>query len=127
MRRILSQKESFLPRILTYSDGFTLDFESKKEGIYLNSTLREEIFAGRKFREFWPNSRKSIPFLTLKKVDSRKLIPAKSSVKPNSRKLIPAKCPEKKSRKLIPAIISSLKVKLIVPLQEGNSSAVSGE
>ena len=43
-------------------------------------TLREEIFAGRKFREFrelWPNSRKLIPFLIPENVDSRKLIPEK--------------------------------------------------
>ena len=42
------------------------------------TTLREEIFAGskfREFREFWPNSRKEIPFYTPKNVDSRKLFP----------------------------------------------------
>ena len=58
------------------------------------STLREEIFAGRKFREFrefWPNSQKLIPFLTPENVDSRKLIPAKSFKIGDSRKLIPAK------------------------------------
>ena len=58
------------------------------------STLREEIFAGRKFREFrefWPNSREQIPFLTTENVDSRKLIPAKFFKIGDSRKLIPAK------------------------------------
>ena len=54
-------------------------------------TLREEIFAGRKFRKFWPNSRKYIPFLTPENVDSRKLIPAKFFKMGDSRKLIPAK------------------------------------
>ena len=57
-------------------------------------TLREEIFAGRKFREFcefWPNSRNWIPFLTPENADSRKLIPAKFFKIGDSRKLIPAK------------------------------------
>ena len=29
-----------------------------KHSLLLNFTLRKEIFAGRKFREIWPNSRK---------------------------------------------------------------------
>ena len=58
------------------------------------TTLREEIFAGgefREFHEFWPNSRKLIPFLTLENVNSRKLIPAKFFKIADSRKLIPTK------------------------------------
>ena len=44
--------------------------------------LREEIFAGRKSREFLdcgPNLRNEIPLLTPKNVNSRKLIPPKFS------------------------------------------------
>ena len=82
-------------------------------------TLRDEIFAGRKFRSrilakfakinsfFDPeqcDSRKLIPAKFFKLCDSRKLIPAKSSVKPDSQKLIPAKLFKiGDSRKLIPA------------------------
>ena len=63
-------------------------------GAYLESrscTLREEIFAGSKFREFCPNLKKYILFLTLENIDSRKLIPAKFFEIGDSRKLIPAK------------------------------------
>ena len=61
---------------------------------FRNSTSREEIFAGRKFREFrefWPNLRKQIPFLTPENVDSWKLIPAKFVRIGNLRKLTPLK------------------------------------
>ena len=57
----------------------------------LKTTLREEIFAGRKFREFRPNSQKYISFLTAQNVDTRKLTPAKFFQIGDSRKLIPAK------------------------------------
>jgi len=40
-------------------------------------TLVEDIFAGRKFCEFRPNSQKYISFLTAQNVDTRKLTPVK--------------------------------------------------
>ena len=57
-------------------------------------TLREEIFAGRKFRKFQESLAKFAKinsFSTPENVDTRKLIPAKFFKIGDSRKSIPAK------------------------------------
>ena len=54
-----------------------VDWHKVKSNFNPGQDGTREIFAGRKFREFWPYLRNQIPFFDPESVDSRKLIHVK--------------------------------------------------